>query len=133
MIFTGYVIDENEKGVPDAEVFIKSDNAIFYRACSDSSGFIYIPYVKKGHYSVSIKENNFASYNERIIFSGLSDIFCFRLKSADLVFDEVQTDILKKNYSGALEKLDDLVCEKRSGMSSLVSFYKSRIQEVNYE
>ena len=122
---TVIVVDENGRAADKCKLvlsnFNRSKNGI-----TNSSGVCVFNDIPSGEYKISIQKNGFAaSEDSEILFTDVNDIFCFRIYSAEYLFDMVCQLYDFENYEDGLKLLDSVCYEKNSLLESAICFYKA--------
>lgn len=133
LILTGFVLDEKSTPVSEMDIRINTGSGGIVNVRTNEDGFFQVYNVKKGIFSFSGKKEGYTELEEKMKVSDFSKVMCFRLSSADYVFEQVQMMTSKGEYKESVILLDSLYPGKEKILGKCISFYKKNINQKRHE
>lgn len=125
--FIGLILDENNKPVSDYKIRCNKQGMV-KTAVSSKEGVFVIQNVSSGVLEVSGEKENFEYLKRKVSFFDRNQTFCFKVFTADGVFDNADKNLIMKNYDSAEMILKNLKCSKKTNVGLLKEFYLKEIK-----
>lgn len=131
--FTGMILDENNKPVPDFYVTVSINNVNHGTWITNDNGVFVCKDAKTGKVQVSGTKEGYAKLSSKTDFLSPERITCFRVYTADAVLDSTEQSISLKDYKEATRKLNTISSRMMTPLRDVISFYKKEIARMKHE
>ena len=127
------ILDENDQTVTDYELQIqavktgkKSSKDTLFLSFTDKRGYAFFTDLPGGSYSISGQKEGY-TFILQTPLKGLNpaDLLCYRVCSAEYVFDRVEALYKNQDYQTALDFLERLCTQDSPSLQAALSFYRS--------
>lgn len=123
---TIYVIDENNKPVPDYYLECKSVNgSVKWKSITDGDGCWKISDARNDSYVIRGSKNGWVSIAESTVEYTGEEVFFCKTVSCDYVLGEALELFKRKDYSAGIKKLNQLYVTGDTLEAAVVCFYKA--------
>ena len=124
------IVDENDRAVKDFEVLLYRNKKIipdFENHISTNKNGLCIFYnIPGGEYDVSAQKGGYTKItSEKLNFENRSELYCYRVYSADFILEQTEQFYKKSEYQKALELLETICSDDNTLLQNTVSFYKA--------
>ena len=124
------IVDENDRAVDDFEISLYRSKKVvpdFESSVStNKNGLCVFNNIPAGQYVFQGQKNEYTKITfAQFDFNTRSDLYCFRVFSADYVLEQSEQLFKKGEHQKALELLEKLCTQEGTLLQSTVSFYKA--------
>lgn len=131
--FTGMILDENNKPVPDFYVTVTINSVNLGTWITNDNGVFVCKDARTGKVRVSGTKEGYAKLNSKTDFLSPERITCFRVYTADAVLDSTEQSISLRDYKEATRKLNTISSRMMTPLRDVISFYKKEIARMKHE
>ena len=123
------IVDENDRAVEDFEISIYRKKVIPYLksfVLTNKNGLCVSYNIPGGEYILKGQKSGYSKITSSLLdFYNRSDLYCYRVYSADFILEQTEQFYKKSEYQKALELLETICSDDNTLLQNTVSFYKA--------
>ena len=124
------IVDENDRAVDDFEISLCQNKKVIpdFESCvsTNKNGLCVFYNIAGGEYVLQGQKNGYSKIAfGQFDFNNRSDLYCYRVYSADFILDQTEQLYKKGEYQKALELLEKLCTQEGTLLQNTVAFYKA--------
>ena len=124
------IVDENDRAVDDFEISLYQKKKVIpdFESCvsTNKNGLCVFYNIAGGEYVLKGQKNGYSKIAfGQFDFNNRSDLYCYRVYSADFILEQTEQFYKKSEYQKALELLETICSDDNTLLQNTVSFYKA--------